>query len=328
MLLCCAFISPAAAAGFESPRKAVQAYYDALFANDFQAAYTSLSQSDREALTLEAYMRENYFDYPMVRYINAASSYKIGKIKTDRHHGGAKVTVTAPGGEDVNTFVYRTFMAYGLNSVSEDEALARILELIKEHKFEMHKEARDIMLIQDDEGWHVFFDWAYREARLQKLLEAKELSYSQHIDKLLQAKALYAEVRQMRGNENYMYFVNEMWDISRKIEHLEACIARIDVTDIVAETVETDPADMHVTYAYTLHNRNTEDVINIAIVKVELLNADGTAVFTREERISQRDAAQNKTIPETRCNGKTTAEAVVAWDGSTVSVKVVNVERY
>lgn len=312
------------AQGAASPQKAVQAYYDALFANNFAAAYNTLSQSDKATVTFDDYIRQNYFDYPMMQYMHSLSSYKIGKIKTAGDQGMAKVTIKEPDGEDVNTFVYRQFVAYGMESLSEEEALARMLELLADAKFELQQKETEVLLVKDDEGWHVFFDWAYHKMRNQKLLEAKELSYSQHIDVLLQAKALYEEVRQMRGNENDMYFVNVIWEINRKIERLEAGLAGIEVAD-VQFAVADDPAGKHVDYSYSLHIR-TNDVVTAVIVLVELCNADGSVAFAQEEAVPVWDDGRDKTLPEISHNGCLPSEAMTQWDGSEITVKTVRVE--
>lgn len=332
ILVCCAALGmsqTAWAKGMDSPKKAVQAYYDAVFANDFPTAYDLLAQTDKDTVPCDDYIRRNYFDYPMVQYVNGLSSYKIGKIKTDRNGGSAKITFKAPAGEDVNTFVGRTYLAYGMNGMSEDEALSLMLKLVKEHKFEPVKKTEDVLLVKDAEGWHVFFNWAQKEQHLQMLIKAEELSRSQHIEVLLQAKDLYREARRMSGaaSDNDMFYVNELWEINRKIERLQACIAKIEVVAAEAAVIADDPADIYVAYSYKLNNRN-EDVVNIAIVAVELYNADGTVAFAYEERISQRDVEQNITMPETECQRRLPAAAAAQWDGTGINVKIANVELY
>lgn len=332
ILLCCVLLGMSQTTwsnGLETPKKAVQAYYDAVFANDFPAAYALLSQSDQDTISYEDYIRRNYFDYPMLQYVNSLSSYKIGKIKTDQTGGSAMVTVSAPDGEDVNTFVARTYLAYGMNSMSADEALVLMLKLIKEQKFEPVKKIEDVLLVKDDEGWHIFFNWSQKERHLQMLIKAQELSRSQHIEVLLQAKDLYQEARRMPDieNSNDMFYVNELWEIDRKIERLQACIAKIEIRNVEVAVVKDVPADVHVVYRYKLYNHN-EDVVNIAVVALELRNADGSAAFTYEERVPQRNVEQNKTMPATACRGRLPAEAAAKWDGADINVKVINVELY
>lgn len=332
LLFCClcltALCAPQVCAkGCETPKKALQAYYNAVLANDFETAYDLLSQSDKNVKSYDDYIGLNYFDNPIMGYVNSRSSYKVEKIKTDGDSGLAVVMVKEPDGENINTFVYRQFIAHGMNNLSEEEALERMLKLLADAEFDLHRKKVEVLLLKDAEGWHVFFDWEYQAKRTQLLMEAQELSYSQIIETLRKAKALYAEIRQMPGNENDMYFVNAMWSIERKIEHLQACMALLEVYDVQTAFGEDRPGEIYLQYDYKIRNNNTA-IVNKIIMQIEVLDGDGNAIYNEVRELAAKEPEANENLAVIEDRGQAAIPLPVKREDATTTIKVRDVILY
>lgn len=151
---------PVWAKGQSSPKKAIKEYYDAWYSMDAQKAYESLTQQDKDMLTLEQFTHQYGFNSFEEKLIRSKSSYKIGSIKEKGDKPTAEIKFSVP---DSNALMERafnimaSFKSPGMTEAQMEEAM---LKQIKKEKIATLEMTTEIKLLKDKEGWHVFHDWA------------------------------------------------------------------------------------------------------------------------------------------------------------------------
>lgn len=183
--------------GGEKPDDALAKFLDARSRQDWETAYSLISNDDKAIESFADYSKvDSDFSPSFLSEIRGASKFKI--LKTERNSSKAKVTVEATEADVAKLIIEK--VNYEINHYTDLMAKSNASQYIEE-KYHNHlpmlTETETYDLIKEDSGWRVFL--GLRVAREMQSLIAesqkyqKEKKYDESRALLLKAKAISSD---------------------------------------------------------------------------------------------------------------------------------------
>lgn len=159
---------PAAAGAPSEPAAVARAYFEAFYANDHPAAYSLISENDRQHVSEKEYLSENDTftgrALKVTRALTRHVSYRDLKTEVKGDRATVSFTATVPRASD--PALSSGFLDYdeaSLTALSPAEwkrLVARIDELGKERRLPLSERAETLELIRQGSHWRIFLNWA------------------------------------------------------------------------------------------------------------------------------------------------------------------------
>lgn len=252
------------AKGQSSGKKAVQVFYDAWYAMDAQKAYDSLSQADKDTMSLEDFTRTYGFNNFEEKIVRSKSSYKIISVKEKGDQPTAEIKFIVPDNNVLMERIFNIMSSFKSPNMTEAQMEEALFKQLKKEKIPTLDMDTTVKLIKDNDGWHVFYGWA-TEKKVNELLSKAESAYYYNMD-FYGALAAYEEALKL---DPYSQKVKDGYaGISKVIQKIETDAAmirdKVEFIDIEARKAiianETKPV-----VNFQIRNNSDKDILGLRV---------------------------------------------------------------
>ncbi|HKJ33918.1 MAG TPA: hypothetical protein VKA34_18955 [Balneolales bacterium] len=192
--------------GGPNPKQVLTNYLNSLNKSKYKEAYSYISSEDKAVKDLQSYLNDKNNNNPFTQAINSKTSYKIKKIDKSGRNATADVEITQPDLGSIFSNVMGLAITSAFDSTNKKKMEKKLAQKFESGKIPMSNKEKTFHLVDEKDGWKMFFDWK-RQAKIQQLLaEAK---------KLKESKKLYGAVKKY---EQILELDSDMVDVKKSLE--------------------------------------------------------------------------------------------------------------
>lgn len=212
-----------------NPKNALSKYLDASLHGKHEEAYQCISEKDKETKDLQEYLAEQAGEEsPFAQALASKISYEIKEVTVTGNQAKAEIAVTTPDFGSIFTDIMGVaFMSAFGDEKNEKEVEKMLAEKYKAKEIPMTTTTQSFDLVEESDGWKVFFNWEIKEKIDETMKQAEQLEKEK---KLYAAKEKYQEVLELDSKS--VEASQKIKDMDKEIEGFKEKQAYIDKVEI------------------------------------------------------------------------------------------------